>query len=149
MTRPSTREVRRTIPLAVQLAVALRMLGYRREDIEFDHDPALSLRKWDDKAQDFDPPQLDADFIVIRTKAEHRTKTTGRKGERRVTSYGSDQHAVAKVKRLEQSRLRLMTPAEMERFEPRRKKRKIPARANQWPKGRKLQSRNNLRRRPR
>lgn len=100
MKRPITRDVRKAIPLGVKLAVALRMLGLHGIKIDYDHDPALALREWNAKAGDFNPPQLDPNFIVIRTKEAHRTKTSGRKGEKRVTSYGSDQHAIGKIRRL-------------------------------------------------
>lgn len=102
MTRPRVSDVRKDPPLSVKLAVALRMLGFTKNDqVQYDHDPALGLRDWDEEKQDFIPPQLDPEFIVIRTKAVHRTKSSGRKGEGKVTSYGSDAHAIAKIDRLE------------------------------------------------
>lgn len=102
MSRPRVSDVRKDPPLSVKLAVALRMLGFTKEDqVQYDHDPALGLREWDEEKRDFIPPQNDPDWIVIRTKPSHRTKTTGRKGERAVTSYGSDQHAIAKIDRLQ------------------------------------------------
>lgn len=134
MSRPLTSDVRKAIPLSVKLAVALRMLGFRPEDeVQFDHDPALGLRPWNEETQDFVPPQLDPDAIVIKTKAAHRTKTSGRKGERRVTSYGSDQHAIAKIDRVEKDeaafRARLLAKdAAMAERRPVRPKRKIPSR---------------------
>jgi len=80
MNRPLTSDVRKNIPLSVKLDVALRMLGFTKDDqVQYDHDPALALREWD----------------------EHRNKTSGRKGEARSTSYGSDAHAIAKVRRLQ------------------------------------------------
>jgi hypothetical protein len=94
--RPRTKDVRKSIPLSVKLAVALRMLGLKDEKIQWDHDPALALREWDAKAGDFIPPQLDPNFIVARTKAAHAEKTNGKKA----TSYGSDKHAIAKLDRL-------------------------------------------------
>jgi hypothetical protein len=102
MTRPRVSDVRKDIPLSVKLAAALRMLGFTKDDhVQYDHDPALGLRDWDEEKWDFVPPQLDPEYIVIRTRAAHRTKTSGRKGEARVTSYGSDAHAIAKIDRLE------------------------------------------------
>jgi hypothetical protein len=66
MTRPRVSDVRKAITLGVKLAVALRQLGFAKgERVDFDHDPALALRPWDDEKQDFIPPQLDPDFIVI------------------------------------------------------------------------------------
>jgi len=102
MTRPRVSDVRKDPPLSVKLAVALRMLGFTKEDqVQYDHDPALGLREWDPIAKDFIPPQLDPEYIVIRTKPVHRTKSSGRKGERAVTSYGSDAHAIAKIDRVQ------------------------------------------------
>jgi hypothetical protein len=136
VTRPLTRDVRKAIPLSVKLAVALRMLGFEGP-VDFDHDPALALREWDEAAGDFIPPQHDPNFIVIRTKAEHRAKTGGRKGEQRSTSYGSDQHAIAKLDRLTEDqqkfRQRLLAKDAGERVTPPRKC-KIPSRP--FPKGR-------------
>jgi hypothetical protein len=84
--------------LSVKLAVALRMLGFRPEDrVQFDHDPALALRPWDEEKQDFIPPQLDPEYIVIRTEPAHDKKTNGNGA----TSFGSDKHAIAKVGALE------------------------------------------------
>ena len=76
---------------------ALRQLGFAKcERVDFDHDPALGLRPWDDEKQDFIPPQLDPDFIVIRTEPAHDKKTNGNGA----TSYGSDKHAIANVDRV-------------------------------------------------
>jgi hypothetical protein len=102
LTRPRVSDVRKNLPLSVKLAVALRMLGFTKDDqVQYDHDPALALRDWDEVNHDFIPPQLDPEAIVIKTKPAHRTKTTGRKGEAKVTSYGSDAHAIAKIDRLQ------------------------------------------------
>jgi hypothetical protein len=102
LTRPRVSDVRKNLPLSVKLAVALRMLGFTKDDqVQFDHDPALALRDWDEEKQDFIPPQLDPESIVIRTSPAHLTKTTGRRGEKSVTSYGSDAHAIAKIDRLQ------------------------------------------------
>jgi len=97
MTRALVKDVRKDIPLRIKLAVALRMLGFSKgERVDFDHDPALGLRDWDEEKHDFIPPQLDPDFIVIRTKPDHDVKTNGSGA----TSYGSDKHAIAKIDRV-------------------------------------------------
>ena len=149
MTRPLSRDVRKAIPLSVKLAVALRLLGFEGP-VEFDHDPALALRDWDEAAGDFTPPQLDPNYIVIRTRDDHRAKTGGRKGEKRSTSYGSDAHAIAKLDRLtadhQEFCRRLLAKDAGEAVPPPRKS-KIPSRPNAWPKGRKLRGRP-FRRRP-
>jgi hypothetical protein len=134
MARPRTSDVRKAIPLSVKLAVALRMLGFTKEDqVQYDHDPALGLREWDEEKQDFIPAQLDPESIVIRTKPAHRTKTSGRKGEAKVTSYGSDAHAIAKIDRVQKDqaafRGRLLAKDAGDRSpEQTRPKAKIPSR---------------------
>lgn len=141
MTRPRTSDVRKAIPLSVKLAAALRMLreaGVLDDGpVQYDHTPALGLRDWDDAAGDFIPRQHDPAYIVIRNKPAHRTKTSGRKGEQRSTSYGSDQHAIAKLDRLtpqhEDFRRRLLAKATGESV-PEPRKCKIPSRP--FPKGR-------------
>jgi hypothetical protein len=105
MTRPRTSEVRKAIPLGVENVVlrrtVLELMGLPVDTrLDLDHQPALALRMWDPNAGDFIPGQHDPNFIVVLTKAGHRAKTSGRKGEKRVTSYGSDQHAIAKLDRL-------------------------------------------------
>lgn len=134
MNRPRVSDVRKDPPLSIKLTVALRMLGFTKEDqVQFDHDPALALREWDEEKRDFIPPQNDPDWIVIRTKPAHRTKTSGRKGERAVTSYGSDQHAIAKIERVQKEqaafRAKLLAKDTGERSrEPSRPKQSIPSR---------------------
>jgi hypothetical protein len=54
-------------------------------------------RPWDEEKQDFIPPQLDPEYIVIRTEPAHDKKTNGNGA----TSFGSDKHAIAKVGALE------------------------------------------------
>lgn len=65
--------------------------------IEIDHVPPLKLREFDPETGDTIPPANSIDHLVVRDKPEHRAKTAGR-GH---TSYGSDIHAIAKLKRLE------------------------------------------------
>jgi len=101
MTRPLVKDVRKNIPLSIKLAVALRMLGFvKGQRVNFDHHPALGLRDWDEEKRDFIPPQLDPEFIVIRTKPVHDKKTNGNGA----TSYGSDKHAIAKIVRVRRRR---------------------------------------------
>lgn len=104
-------------------------LGFAPGDIEWDHTPPLALREWDEKAGDFIPPQNDPKFITITLKASHRAKTFGPGGERRITTAGSDIHAIAKVRRIakdpsggEEFRRRLLArPPPEEREQPRKK----------------------------
>ena len=127
--RPLVKDVRKAIPLSIKLAVALRMLGFvKGQRVDFDHDPALGLRDWDEEKQDFIPPQLDADFIVIRTEPDHDRKTNGNGA----TSYGSDKHAIAKIDRVsnavEAFRRRLLAKADPDIDAPPRERSKIPSR---------------------
>ena len=129
MTRPRVSDVRKAIPLGVKLAVALRQLGFAKgERVDFDHDPALALRPWDDEKQDFFPPQHDPEYIVIRTEPAHDRKTNGSD----VTSYGSDKHAIAKVDRVgeaeEAFRRRLLAKSDHDIEAPRRPRSRIPSR---------------------
>ena len=129
MTRPLVKDVRKDIPLRIKLAVALRMLGFvKGERVDFDHDPALGLRDWDEDAQDFIPPQLDPDFIVIRLKPAHDVKTNGTPA----TSYGSDKHAIAKIDRVsadvEAFRRRVLAKTDPDIDAPPRDRSRIPSR---------------------
>jgi hypothetical protein len=74
---------RRHIPLATQLAVALRQLGL--VEPQLDHDPALGLRK---RTSDggYDPHEHDPEALVWRDKAAHAVKTRGSGA----TTAGSD-----------------------------------------------------------
>jgi hypothetical protein len=129
MTRPRVRDVRKDPPLSVKLAVALRMLGFKPEDrIQFDHDPALALREWDEEKRDFIPPQHDPEYIVIRTEPAHDKKTNGNGA----TSYGSDKHAIAKIDRVSEAeealQRRLLAKSDPDIEAPRRPRSRIPPR---------------------
>jgi hypothetical protein len=129
MTRPRVSDVRKAIPLGVKLAVALRQLGFAKsERVNFDHDPALALRPWDDEKQDFIPPQHDPDYIVIRTEPAHDKKTNGNDA----TSYGSDKHAIAKIDRVSEAeealQRRLLAKSDPDIEAPRRPRSRIPPR---------------------
>lgn len=80
---------RKAIPLKTKLAVALRMLGLKADDIEYDHEPALELRPYDETAGDTIPPANDPAYIQILTIEEHKAKTA------------RDAKLIAKVHRLE------------------------------------------------
>jgi hypothetical protein len=129
MTRPLVKDVRKNIPLSIKLAVALRMLGFAKgQRVDFDHDPALGMRPWDVEKQDFIPPQLDADFIVIRTMPDHSIKANGNGA----TSYGSDKHAIAKIDRVSEAveafRRRLLAKADPDIDASPRPRSRIPSR---------------------
>lgn len=137
----TTTERRKAIPLKVKLQVLLSQarcascgekLG-ALDDVEFDHRPPLVMRRWDDAAGDFDPPQNDPQYLQATHCDCHLALTTGRRGEKTVTTRGSDIGEAARVKRIarehEAFRSRLLTPGAPKR-----------ERKSRWPK-RKMQSR--------
>jgi hypothetical protein len=100
---------RRAIPARVKLQVVIRQEGRcaacneklgKLEDTEFDHVPALWVREWNQEAQDTVPPANDPDALFAKHVDCHRAKSSGRRGEKTVTSHGSDAHAKGKVNRL-------------------------------------------------
>jgi hypothetical protein len=129
MTRPLVKDVRKNIPLSIKLAVALRQLGFAKgQRVDFDHDPALGLREWDQDKRDFIPPQLDPDFIVIRSEPAHDIKTNGNGA----TSHGSDKHAIAKIDRVSEAveafRRRMLAKVDPDVEAPPRPQSTIPSR---------------------
>ena len=85
------------MPLRVKLEAALRHAGMDPENIEWDHDPALQLRRWDPDANggkgDTIPPANDPRFITPRERENHDEKTRRR-----------DVPEIARTKRLEKKR---------------------------------------------
>ena len=98
MTRPARRK---SIPVKAQLHAALYQLGFEPHEVDLDHDPALGLRVYDEATQDTIPPANDPKHLVWRPKAEHKLKTTGRKGESKLSIDGNgDVSRIAKVERI-------------------------------------------------
>lgn len=132
---------RKHISLKAQLHAALLQLGFEPQEVELDHAPALVLRDWDAAAQDTVPPASDPRFLIWRPKAEHKVKTFGPGGEKRITSAGGDIHAIAHTRRAakkeEAFRQRLLAKAEGELPPETKKKRKRPWPARPFPKQRK------------
>lgn len=124
---------RKHIPLKAQLHAALYQLGFEPQEVDLDHAPALALRPWDEAAQDTVPPASDPRFLIWRPRAEHKVKTFGPGGEKRITSAGGDIHAIAHTKRAakkeDEFRRRLLAKAEGEPPpETKKRKRPIPGR---------------------
>ncbi len=118
-----TKEHRKFIPLSVKLKAVLLMLGFKDdEQIDWDHCPALALRRVDEVTGELVPAANDPRFIRPMRRADHRLKTSGN-GH---TSYGSDIHAIAKMKRLtkeqEEFRARILAKGEGEEPKPVKKK---------------------------
>ncbi|WP_336801650.1 hypothetical protein [Kaistia sp. MMO-174] len=103
---------RKAIPDRVKLHAALRRLGLKIEQVNFDHDPPLALRPVDPDTGDTIPPANDPDHIFLVTIDEHREKTFGKGGAKRATTAGSDIHRIAKTKRLERARSERESAAE-------------------------------------
>lgn len=95
----TTKEHRKAIPLGVKLHACLLLLGFTDEDIEagvdWDHSPPLGLREIVEGKMV--PDSNDPHFLRPMRRADHRVKTSGRKN---ISVAGSDQHIIAKVKRL-------------------------------------------------
>lgn len=125
------------VPMKTQRDVALDQLGF--ESPQLDHDPALGLRSFDTEANDTIPAANSRAHLKWMSSAAHRAKTGGRRGEQRSTSYGSDAHAMAKLDRLtpqqEAVRRAITKPCGAKR-QP----------TGNFPRGRKMQSRNEFRR---
>jgi hypothetical protein len=110
MTRPARRK---SIPVKAQLHAALYQLGFEPHEVDLDHDPALGLRVYDEATQDTIPPANDPRYLVWRPKAEHKLKTTGRKGESKLSVDGNgDVSRIAKVERLLKKQETKETPSQ-------------------------------------
>lgn len=121
---------RKRIPDKVKLIAALRRMGLTIEQVQFDHNPALGLRPFDPVAGDTIPPANDPNYIELLLVSEHKEKTFGKGGEKRVTTAGSDIGNIAKVRRLtkaqEEARRRMLAKDTGEE----------PVRKSRWPKRR-------------
>lgn len=101
-------EKRKPVPEKIQKEVALRQLrelmtelGYEEGALELDHDPALGLRPIDPDTGAHVPAQHDPKALVWRPSSAHRLKTSGQKGESKLSiDPNSDQSRIAKVKRI-------------------------------------------------
>ena len=92
---------RRAIPLGVKLKSALLAAGFSEEAIEsgaidFDHQPAISLRTLDENGE-LQPPANDWRYLRPMLREDHAIKTRGTGA----TTAGSDVGNAAKVKRVE------------------------------------------------
>jgi hypothetical protein len=85
------------------------------EDVELDHNPALSQRKYNPSRRKYIPDANDPRYLTYRLKANHLQKTTGRKpgAARTVTTKGSDVWLAKKYRKQER---------------PKKSKSKIPSR---------------------
>lgn len=87
-----TNRPRPHMPLSVKLDSALIALGLEPGNVDFDHCPALRLRKFDPETGKYSPPANDPKYITPRARPDHRDKTKGdakqiaakRRGERKL-----------------------------------------------------------------
>lgn len=168
-------EKRRTPPMAVKLQSALnqledcmRRLGMvqveeKVDAWEFDHDPPLELRAVDEVSGEHRPHQHDVRFLVWRPKKAHRQKTTGRKGESKLSISDGDAQKIAKVRRRDKKRAAEAAEAALAvecelpdfsladrsdiRLNSIKPKRKFPKRPNAWPEPKRAGRASNYRRR--
>ena len=113
---------RRHVPLATQLAVALRQLGFVKPQL--DHDPALGLRE---RTPDggYIPDEHSPEHLVWRDAGEHAIKTRGNGATTAGSDVGNMRH-FRKVTASEQAfRSRLLEKAT---GEPRQRQGRIPSR---------------------
>jgi hypothetical protein len=127
------RKVRKAIPDRVKLIAALRRFGLVIEQVQFDHFPALELRPINPHTGETIPPANDPEHIQMLLITEHKVKTFGPGGEKRITTAGSDIGNIAKTRRLtkaqEESRRRMLAKAEGEDGETTKRKTKWPKRS--------------------
>lgn len=108
-------EKRRAVPMRLQRDAALdlcadlmRKLGMVPVDFvpefELHHEPPLELRPVDDSTGQHIPPQHERTCLIWMTKAAHRARTTGRRGESDLSLRDGDQGKIAKVRRIEKKR---------------------------------------------
>jgi hypothetical protein len=126
----SDRPKRKAIPDRVKLIAALRRFNLKIEDVQFDHNPALGLRPVNPFTGDTIPPANDPDHIEMLLIAEHKEKTFGRGGEKRISTADGDVGKIAKVNRItaaqEEARRRMLAKDQGE--EPPKRKSKWPTR---------------------
>ncbi len=95
-----TKGRRKSISARSKLIVTLRELGLTVTEIQFDHDPALSARKWNERKGDFEPPQDDPRFIKLLMVDRHKVKTFGPGGTKRIHTRGSDISEPRRIERI-------------------------------------------------
>jgi hypothetical protein len=131
---------RKAIPTRVKLDVVIRQSGLCKtcgsklgtlDETEFDHVPALQLRLWDTEAEDTLPKANDPEHIEAKHRDCHAQKTSGRKGESKLSAVGGDTRTIAKVRRLakahDEFRRRVLSAEREPEQEP-------PKRKYRWPK---------------
>jgi hypothetical protein len=85
--------------LKTKLDAAIRQLGMEPSEVEWDHNPALGLRLYNEKTGKYEPDANDPRFSTVMSKKAHALKTDGPPA----TSAGGDKNRIAKVKRLSEA----------------------------------------------
>lgn len=95
--------------MTVKLQAALYALGFNSTAVEWDHDPALGLRPYDEATGTYTPDANDPRHIVPRSREAHAVKTNGNH-----VPLSGDKSKIAKATRLtaktEAFRARLADP---------------------------------------
>lgn len=87
---------RRHIPLSVKLAACLDALGLTGVPIDWNHDPALGLRRRDPVTGLYDPDELDPRYLRPVPRESHKVITNGT-----AAPLSGDKSKIAKLKRVE------------------------------------------------
>ena len=115
---------RKYIPLATQLAVALRQLGLDPKTAQLHHDPALVLRKR--RGEKYIPDENDPAFLKWLAPEPHAVETFGPGAEKRITTRGGDIHTAHRIERLSEAH------KEFRRNILKPKRRRKPKRSAYW-----------------
>lgn len=133
---------RPAIPMSVKGDVLIRQEGKcwrckqslgEWKNTQFDHTPALQLRLWCAETGSTVPAANDPEHIEALHVDCHKAKSSGRKGESKLSISRGDQQEIAKTRRLERTRIeaaqkRLLAPSEDREPVKRKVKAKIPSR---------------------
>lgn len=118
--------------------------------VDLDHRPPLSHRHYNPRIKDvaarFTPNANDPDYMEWIPRDAHQERTTGRKvgAARTVTTRGSDVGELARARKIAKRHAEFVERRAVgkRKIEPKQTtaKRKIAARKNPWPQGRKIKS---------
>lgn len=88
-------------PTRYRIKWLIQLLFYGGK-VELDHDPALELRRFNQRTGKYSPDANNPYYLVYRLKPNHLQKTVGRKpgAERTVTTKGSDVWLAKKYRKL-------------------------------------------------
>jgi len=93
-------------PVSVERDAALIKAGLDPNNVQWDHNPPLAMRSYDEDTGLYDPDENDPRFLVPMSKKDHAAKTHGKNHD---VSDG-DIHKIAKVKRLRKKLLVKLKP---------------------------------------